>query len=75
MDTISEGFRKGLPGEQLFADELAVMAEWEEELQENWLKWQHVWPRRTECEHGQNEGHGEQKLASISKHFGHDFVE
>ena len=40
LDVISENFRTGLPWELLFADDLAVVAENEEELQGRWLKWQ-----------------------------------
>jgi len=40
LDTISAYFRESLPWELLFADDLVVMAESEEELQEKCLKWQ-----------------------------------
>ncbi|GFS20484.1 retrovirus-related Pol polyprotein from type-1 retrotransposable element R2 [Elysia marginata] len=38
--TISEECRNGLPWELLFADDLAIIADSEEELQRRWLKWQ-----------------------------------
>ena len=40
LDVISEHFREGAWKELLFADDLVVMAESEEELQERWLRWQ-----------------------------------
>lgn len=40
LDVISEDFRTGLPWELLFADDLAIVADSEEELQRRWLKWQ-----------------------------------
>ena len=41
MGTNSEEFRGGLQREECFADsDLVVIAEREEELQENWQKWQ-----------------------------------
>ncbi|GFR65673.1 RNA-directed DNA polymerase (Reverse transcriptase) domain containing protein [Elysia marginata] len=40
LDTISEECRNGLPWELLFADDLAIIADSEEELQRRWLKWQ-----------------------------------
>jgi len=40
LDTISKEFRTGLPRELLFADDLVLIAESEEEAQEMWLKWQ-----------------------------------
>ena len=40
LDTISNEFKKGLPWELLFADDLAIMAESEEEAQRKWLRWQ-----------------------------------
>ena len=40
LDTISEECRNWLPWELLFADDLAIIAESEEDLQRRWLKWQ-----------------------------------
>ncbi|GFR71398.1 RNA-directed DNA polymerase (Reverse transcriptase) domain containing protein [Elysia marginata] len=40
LDTISEECRNGLPWELLFADDLAIIDDSEEELQRRWLKWQ-----------------------------------
>ena len=40
LDVISEEYRGGLPWELLFADDLALMADSEEELQRKWLCWQ-----------------------------------
>ena len=40
LDTISEECRNGLPWELLFADDLAFIADSEEDLQRRWLKWQ-----------------------------------
>ena len=40
LDTISSSFRRSVPWEVLFADDLVVAAETEEQLQEIWLKWQ-----------------------------------
>ena len=39
-DVISEEFRCGLPCELLFADDLAVVTDTEEEMQRRWLGWQ-----------------------------------
>ena len=39
-DTISEECINGLPWELLFADDLAIIADLEEDLQRRWLKWQ-----------------------------------
>ena len=39
-DVISEAFRCGLPSELLFADDLAVVTDTEEEMQRRWLGWQ-----------------------------------
>ena len=40
LDAISEEFRRGLPRELLFADDLAVVTDTEEEMQRRWLDWQ-----------------------------------
>ena len=40
LDVISEEFRRGLPRELLFADDLAVVTDTEEEMQRRWLDWQ-----------------------------------
>ena len=40
LDVISEEFRCGLPKELLFADDLAVVTDTEEEMQRRWLGWQ-----------------------------------
>ncbi|GFS01868.1 RNA-directed DNA polymerase (Reverse transcriptase) domain containing protein [Elysia marginata] len=40
LDTISEECRNGLPWELLFADDLAIIADSEEEIQRRWLMWQ-----------------------------------
>ena len=40
LDTIIDGFRKGAPGDILFADDLMVIAESVEQLQKKWIKWQ-----------------------------------
>ena len=40
LDTISEECRNGLPWELLFAVDLAIIADSEEDLQRRWLKWQ-----------------------------------
>ena len=40
LDTISEECRNGLPWELLFADDRAIIADSEEDLQRRWLKWQ-----------------------------------
>ena len=40
LDVISEEFRRGLPRELLFADDLAVVTDTEEETQRKWLDWQ-----------------------------------
>ena len=40
LDVISEESRRGLPRELLFADDLAVVTDTEEEMQRRWLDWQ-----------------------------------
>ena len=40
LDVISKEFRCGLPCELLFADDLAVVTDTEEEMQRRWLGWQ-----------------------------------
>jgi len=40
MDVVTTGCRTGLPWELLFADDLVIIAETEEELQRRWLDWQ-----------------------------------
>ena len=40
MDVISEEYRKGLPWELLFADDLSLAAGAEMDMQERWQKWQ-----------------------------------
>ena len=40
LDTISKECRNGLPWELLFADDLAIIVDSEEDLQRRWLKWQ-----------------------------------
>ena len=40
VDTISEGARRPLPKDLLYADDLAMVAESEEELQERVVQWQ-----------------------------------
>ena len=40
LDVISEEFRCGLPSELLFADDLVVVIDTEEEMQRSWLGWQ-----------------------------------
>ena len=40
LDVISREFRCGLPSELLFADDLAVVTDTEEEMQKRWLGWQ-----------------------------------
>ena len=40
LDVISEEFRRGLPRELLFADDVAVVTDTEEEMQRRWLDWQ-----------------------------------
>ena len=40
LDVISEEFRCGLPCELLFANDLAVVTDTEEEMQRRWLGWQ-----------------------------------
>jgi hypothetical protein len=40
LDVISEEFRRGLPCELLFADDLAIVTDTEEEMQRRWLDWQ-----------------------------------
>ena len=40
LDTISEEFREGTPWDLMFADDLAVAAETEEEMQRRWIGWQ-----------------------------------
>ena len=40
LDVISEEFRCGLPCELLFADDLVVVTETEEQMQRRWLGWQ-----------------------------------
>ena len=40
LGTISEECRNGLPWELLFADDLAIIANSEEDLQRRWMKWQ-----------------------------------
>ena len=40
LDVISEEFRRGLPRELLFADDLAVVTDTEEEMQRRCLDWQ-----------------------------------
>ena len=40
LGVISEGFKRGLPRELLFADDLAVVTDTEEEMQRRWLNWQ-----------------------------------
>ena len=40
LDVISEEFRCWLPCEPLFADDLAVETDTEEEMQRRWLGWQ-----------------------------------
>lgn len=46
LDTISEEFREGLLKELLFADDLVILAESEEELQGKWLRWQEGMERK-----------------------------
>ena len=40
LDVIGEEFRCGLPSELLFADDLAIVTDIEEERQRRWLGWQ-----------------------------------
>ena len=40
LDVISEEFRRRLPRELLFADDLAVVTDTEEDMQRRWLDWQ-----------------------------------
>ena len=40
LDTVTRDCRAGLPWELLFADDLVIIAETEEELQRKWLGWQ-----------------------------------
>ena len=40
VDVIRKEFRRGLPRELLFADDLAVVTYTEEEMQRRWLDWQ-----------------------------------
>ena len=40
LDVISEEFRCGLPNELMFADDLSVVTDTEEEMQTRWLGWQ-----------------------------------
>ena len=40
LDTVTRECRAGLPWELLYADDLAIIAETEEELQRKWLGWQ-----------------------------------
>ena len=40
LDVISEELRCGLPSELLFADDLAIVTDTEEEMQRKWLGWQ-----------------------------------
>ena len=40
LDVISEEFRCGLPCELLFADDLTVVTDTEEEMQRRWFGWQ-----------------------------------
>ena len=40
LDVISEQLRCGLPCELLFADDLVVVTDTEEEMQRRWLGWQ-----------------------------------
>ena len=40
MDTVTTEYRVGLPFELLFADDLVIIAETQEELQRRWLKWE-----------------------------------
>ena len=40
LDIISEEFRRGLPRELLFADDIAVVTDTDEEMQRRWLDWQ-----------------------------------
>ena len=40
LDVISEEFRCGLPNELLFADDLTVVTDTQEETQKRWLGWQ-----------------------------------
>ncbi|KAK2178494.1 hypothetical protein NP493_541g01036 [Ridgeia piscesae] len=42
LGVISDEFRHGLPRELLFADDLAVVTDTEEEMQRRWLDWQIV---------------------------------
>ena len=40
LDTINTSFRKGIPWELLFTDDLVIAMETEDELQRIWLVWQ-----------------------------------
>jgi hypothetical protein len=42
LDVIIEEFRRGFPRELLFADDLAVVTDTEEEMHRRWLDWQ-IW--------------------------------
>ena len=46
LDVISEEFRRGLPYELLFADDLAVVTRTEEEMQRRWHGWQIAMERK-----------------------------
>ena len=40
VDTVSKGAKRPLPNDLLYADDLAIVAESEEELQERLIQWQ-----------------------------------
>ena len=64
LDVISEEFKCWLPNDLLFADDLAVITDTEEQMQRSWLGWQ----IGTKSQYRENGRDGQQQERNKSKH-------
>ena len=68
FDVTSEEFRCGLPSELLFADDLAVVTDTEEEMQRSWLGCQIGMEKGTKSQYRENGSDGQQQQKNKSKY-------